>query len=445
MSRITRIHAREILDSRGNPTVEAEVGLSCGAVGRAAVPSGASTGAREAVELRDGDKARFGGRGVRRAVAHVNGRIREALLGMDGGNQQALDSRMVELDATGNRSALGANAMLAVSLASARAAAASSGVPLYRRLGNDARLMPTPMMNVVNGGAHADNRLDVQEFMVLPVGAADFSEALRWGVEVYHVLKGVLRSSGRSTAVGDEGGFAPDLPSSNAALEVLIEAIQRAGFSVPGDFLLGLDVAASELYQDGLYVLESEGRRFDADDFAGWLKELADAYPLASIEDGMAEDDWHGWEVLSRALGATVQLVGDDLFVTQTAILAEGIERQVGNAILIKPNQVGTLTETLQAVDAAVAAGYAAVISHRSGETADTFIADLAVGSAATQIKTGAPCRSDRTEKYNRLLRISEALGADAAYAGLRAFPAHVSAHHAPQEADFPGKSGNAG
>ncbi len=431
MSRITRIHAREILDSRGHPTVEAEVGLNCGAIGRAAVPSGASTGAREAVELRDGDKGRFGGRGVRRAVAHVNGRIREALLGMDGGNQQALDSRMVELDATGNRSALGANAMLAVSLASARAAAASSGVPLYRRLGNGTRWMPMPMMNVVNGGAHADNRLDVQEFMVLPVGAADFSEALRWGVEVYHVLKGVLRRSGRSTAVGDEGGFAPDLPSSKAALEVLIEAIQRAGFSVPGDFLLGLDVAASELYHDGVYVLESEGRRFDAGDFAGWLKELADAYPLVSIEDGMAEDDWRGWEVLSRALGATVQLVGDDLFVTQTAILAEGIERQVGNAILIKPNQVGTLTETLQAVDAAVAAGYAAVISHRSGETADTFIADLAVGSAATQIKTGAPCRSDRTEKYNRLLRISEELGADAAYAGLRAFPAHVSACHA--------------
>ena len=430
MSRITRIHAREILDSRGNPTVEAEVGLSCGAAGRAAVPSGASTGAREAVELRDGDQRRYGGRGVRQAVGHVNGRMRDALLGVDGGNQQELDLRMVELDGTGNRSALGANAMLAVSLASARAAAAAAGVPLYRRLGNGTLKMPTPMMNVVNGGAHADNRLDVQEFMVLPVGAADFSEALRWGVEVYHVLKGVLHRSGRSTAVGDEGGFAPDLPSTSAALEVLVEAIQRAGFSVPGDFLLGLDVAASELYEDGLYVLASEGRRFDAGDFAGWLKELADAYPLVSIEDGMAEDDWEGWEALSRALGGTAQLVGDDLFVTQTAILAAGIERQVGNAILIKPNQVGTLTETLAAVDAAVAAGYAAVISHRSGETGDTFIADLAVGSAATQIKTGAPCRSDRTEKYNRLLRIAEELGDQAPYAGLGAFPAHVSAHH---------------
>ena len=291
--------------------------------------------------------------------------------------------------------------------------------------------MPTPMMNILNGGAHADNRLDVQEFMVLPVGAGDFTEALRWGVEVYHVLKGVLRKSGRSTAVGDEGGFAPDLPSNEVALEALIEAIQKAGFSVPGDFLLGLDVAASELYSDGLYRLESEDRTFDPVDFAGWFAELADRYPVVSIEDGMAEDDWDGWEALSRALGERVQLVGDDLFVTQTAILAEGIERNVGNAILIKPNQVGTLTETRAAIDAAVAAGYAAVISHRSGETADTFIADLAVGSAATQIKTGAPCRSDRTEKYNRLLRIAEELGADAPYAGLNAFPTSVVRHHA--------------
>ena len=287
------------------------------------------------------------------------------------------------------------------------------------------------MMNILNGGAHADNRLDVQEFMVLPVGAGGFAEALRWGVEVYHVLKDVLRKSGRSTAVGDEGGFAPDLPSNEAALEALIEAIQKAGFSVPGDFLLGLDVAASELYSDGLYHLESEGRTFDPADFAGWFAELADRYPVVSIEDGMAEDDWDGWEALSRALGERVQLVGDDLFVTQTAILAEGIDRNIGNAILIKPNQVGTLTETRAAIDAAVAAGYAAVISHRSGETADTFIADLAVGSAATQIKTGAPCRSDRTEKYNRLLRIAEELGANAPYAGLNAFPASVVQHHA--------------
>jgi len=432
VSRINQIHAREILDSRGNPTLEAEVSLSCGAFGRAAVPSGASTGAREAVELRDGDQSRYAGRGVRRAVSHVNGRIRDALLGMDSGSQRELDLRMVELDGTGNRSALGANAMLSVSLAFARASAAASGLPLYRCVGNGggALRMPTPMMNILNGGAHADNRLDVQEFMVLPVGAGSFSEALRWGVEVYHALKDVLRSSGRSTAVGDEGGFAPDLPSNKAALDILIEAIQRAGFSVPGDFLLGLDVAASELREDGAYALASEGRRLDASDFAGWLKELADAYPLASIEDGMAEDDWEGWEVLSRALGGDLQLVGDDLFVTQTAILAAGIERKVGNAILIKPNQVGTLTETLAAVDAAAAAGYAAVISHRSGETGDTFIADLAVGSAAAQIKTGAPCRSDRTEKYNRLLRISEELGEQASYAGLGAFPAHVSARY---------------
>ena len=431
MSRVSNIHAREILDSRGNPTLEAEVRLDCGAFGRAAVPSGASTGAREAVELRDSDPLRYAGRGVRRAVGHVNGPLRDAVLGTEGGRQQALDAAMVALDGSANRSRLGANAILAVSLAYARASAAAAGEPLYRGLGGGPLLMPTPMLNVVNGGAHADNRLDVQEFMVLPVGAPDFGEALRWGVEVYHVLKGVLRKAGLSTAVGDEGGFAPDLPSNAAALEFLIDAIGRAGFSVPGDFLLGLDVAASELYENGLYALASEGRRLDGADFAGWLKELADAYPLVSIEDGMAEDDWEGWEALSRALGGTVQLVGDDLFVTQTAILAAGIERQVGNAILIKPNQVGTLTETLEAVDAAVAAGYAAVISHRSGETADTFIADLAVGSAATQIKTGAPCRSDRTEKYNRLLRIADELGDQARYAGLGAFPAHVSAHHA--------------
>ncbi len=430
MSAIVHIHAREILDSRGNPTLEAEVALSCGAAGRAAAPSGASTGAREAVELRDRDRDRYGGRGVRQAVGHVNGEICKALIGMDGTHQEELDACMVDLDGTANRSRLGANAILSVSLACARAASDAQGIPLYRSLGNGSPQMPTPMMNVVNGGAHADNRLDVQEFMVLPVGAGDFAEALRWGVEVYHVLKGVLRSSGRSTAVGDEGGFAPDLPSNAAALEALIEAIQRAGFSVPGDFLLGLDVAASELFTDGVYRLDSEGRTFDPPDFAGWLKDLADRYPVVSIEDGMAEDDWAGWEALSQALAGKVQLVGDDLFVTQTAILAQGIEREVGNAILIKPNQVGTLTETLQAIDAARAAGYAAVISHRSGETADTFIADLAVGTSATQIKTGAPCRSDRTEKYNRLLRIAEELGEQAPYAGMQAFPESVIQHH---------------
>lgn len=405
--------------------------LSCGARGRAAVPSGASTGVREAVELRDGDSGRFGGRGVQTAVSHVNGEICRALLGANGHEQDQLDARMIALDGTTNRSRLGANAILAVSLAAARAASAARGEPLYRCLGAATPTMPTPMMNLLNGGAHADNRVDVQEFMVLPVGAADFTESLRWGVEVYHVLKDVLRKSGRSTAVGDEGGFAPDLPSNEAALEALIEAIHKAGFGVPGEFLLGLDVAASELYSGGLYRLESEGRTFDPADFAGWLAELADRYPVVSIEDGMAEDDWKGWEALSRALGERVQLVGDDIFVTQTAILAEGIERNIGNAILIKPNQVGTLTETQAAIDAAVAAGYAAVISHRSGETADTFIADLAVGSSATQIKTGAPCRSDRTEKYNRLLRIAEELGAGAPYAGLNAFPTSVARHYA--------------
>ena len=431
MTAIAHVQAREILDSRGNPTLEAEVVLSCGARGRAGVPSGASTGAREAVELRDGESHRYAGRGVQMAVSHVNGEIREALLGMDCERQDQLDARMVALDGTANRSRLGANAILAVSLAAARAAAVARNEPLYRRLGSGPLAMPTPMLNILNGGAHADNRLDVQEFMVLPVGAGNFAEGLRWGVEVYHVLKGVLLKSGRSTAVGDEGGFAPDLPSNEAALEALIEAIQRAGFSVPGDFLLGLDVAASELYSGGVYRLESEGRSFDSADFAGWLGDLAGRYPVVSVEDGMAEDDWDGWEALSRVLGGRVQLVGDDIYVTQTAILVEGIRRNIGNAILIKPNQVGTLTETRAAIDAAVAAGYAAVISHRSGETADTFIADLAVGSAATQIKTGAPCRSDRTEKYNRLLRISEQLGADAPYAGLNAFPASVVQHHA--------------
>lgn len=431
MSVITEIHALEILDSRGNPTLEAEVTLRCGAAGRAAVPSGASTGAREAVELRDGEPLRYGGRGVRSAVGHVNGEIRDALLGMNGTGQEQLDARLVALDGTPNRARLGANAILAVSLACARAAAAAERAPLYRRLSNGQLLMPTPMLNVVNGGVHADNRLDIQEFMILPVGAGDFPEALRWGVEVYHRLKEVLLSSGLSTAVGDEGGFAPDLPSTAAALGILIEAIQRAGYSVPGDFLLGLDVAASELYTDGVYRLASEDRTFDSADFAGWFAELARDYPVVSIEDGMAEDDWAGWQALSRALDGKVQVVGDDLFVTQTEILAQGIERKVGNAILIKPNQVGTLTETLQAIEMAGASGYAAVISHRSGETADTFIADLAVGSTATQIKTGAPCRSDRTEKYNRLLRIAEELGAQAAYAGLNAFPESVIRHHA--------------
>ena len=421
MIRISEIRGREILDSRGNPTVEADVTLEDGTMARAAVPSGASTGTREAVELRDGDKSRYLGKGVTKAVANVNGALRDALVGKGFDDQRALDERMIELDGTDNKGRLGANALLAVSLATAHATARSAGVPLFRHLG-DGTTMPVPMMNIINGGAHADNSVDIQEFMILPVGAPTFSEALRYGTEIFHALKSVLRAKGLNTAVGDEGGFAPDLPSNRAALDTIMEAIDTAGFSAGDDILLGLDVASSEFYEDGQYNLASEGRRFDAAGFSEFLTELADGYPIISIEDGMDESDWAGWRALTDALGDRVQLVGDDLFVTNTAILKRGIDENIANAILIKPNQIGTLTETLDAITMAVEAGYAAVISHRSGETSDSTIADIAVGTRATQIKTGSLSRSDRIAKYNQLLRIEEELGGSAQYAGRGAF-----------------------
>ncbi|NCF22945.1 MAG: phosphopyruvate hydratase [Gammaproteobacteria bacterium] len=421
MIRISEIRGREILDSRGNPTVEADVTLDDGTMARAAVPSGASTGTREAVELRDGDKSRYLGKGVTKAVANVNGEIRGALVGKDIDDQRALDRCMIELDGTENKGRLGANALLAVSLATARAVAQSSDTPLFRHLG-DGTTMPVPMMNIINGGAHADNSVDIQEFMILPVGATNFSEALRYGAEIFHALKAVLRGKGLNTAVGDEGGFAPDLPSNRAALDTIMEAIGQAGFSAGDDILLGLDVASSEFFDDGQYNLASEGRSFDAGGFSEFLTELADSYPIISIEDGMDESDWAGWRVLTDALGDRVQLVGDDLFVTNTAILERGINEKIANAILIKPNQIGTLSETLDAITMAVDAGYAAVISHRSGETSDSTIADIAVGTQATQIKTGSLSRSDRIAKYNQLLRIEELLGGSADYAGRGAF-----------------------
>jgi len=427
MSAIVHVHGREILDSRGNPTVEADVWLVSGACGRAAVPSGASTGSREAMELRDGDPARYLGKGVRRAVTMINGEIRNELLGSDGRDQRTLDRKMINLDGMPSKEHLGANAILAVSLAAAHAAAVERGEPLFRTLGSST-VLPVPMMNIINGGAHADNSVDIQEFMVLPVGASSFSEALRWGTEIFHALKSVLKGMGLSTAVGDEGGFAPNLPSNAAALDTIAEAVGLAGFSLGRDVLLGLDVASSELFREGVYHLESEGRQFSPDRFTDYLAGLVSQYPIISIEDGMAEDDWAGWALLTAALGTRVQLVGDDLFVTNTSILSQGIAEGIGNAILIKPNQIGTLTETLAAIDMAVDAGYAAVISHRSGETEDTTIADIAVGTRATQIKTGSLCRSDRIAKYNRLLRIEEQLGSEAQYAGATAFPVKLSA-----------------
>jgi enolase len=426
MSSIVEIRGREILDSRGNPTVEADVRLASGAFGRAAVPSGASTGSREAVEVRDRDPNRYGGKGVRKAVAAVNGEIRSELLGLDGLDQATVDRKMINLDGMPNKENLGANAILAVSLATAHAAAAERGLPLFRTLG-ESTVMPVPMMNIVNGGAHADNSVDIQEFMILPAGAPSFSEALRYGTEVFHALKAVLKAKGLSTAVGDEGGFAPDLPSNEAALETIVTAIGKAGFRLGQDIWLGLDVASSELYKNGHYHLASEGRKFDSGAFAGYLAGLVRDYPIISIEDGMAEDDWEGWAELTRRLGGKVQLVGDDLFVTNTAILGRGISEGIANAILIKPNQIGTLTETLAAIDMAVSAGYGAVISHRSGETSDATIADIAVGTRATQIKTGSLCRSDRMAKYNQLLRIEEILGSDASYAGTGAFPVRLA------------------
>ena len=421
MIKITEIRGREILDSRGNPTVEADVTLVDGSMARAAVPSGASTGTREAVELRDGDPSRYLGKGVQQAVGNVNGPLRDALSGTEFEDQRAVDQCMIDLDGTDNKGRLGANALLAISLAVAKAEAQSKEISLFRHLG-DNTTMPVPMMNIINGGAHADNSVDIQEFMILPVGAPSFSEALRYGTEIFHALKSVLRSQGLNTAVGDEGGFAPNLPSNRAALDTIMTAIDNAGFKAGDDILLALDVASSEFYADGVYDLESEGRKFDAAGFSAFLAELADAYPIISIEDGMDEGDWEGWKIHTEAIGSRVQLVGDDLFVTNTAILGRGIDENIANAILIKPNQIGTLSETLDAITMAGDAGYAVVISHRSGETSDSTIADIAVGTLATQIKTGSLSRSDRIAKYNQLLRIEEELGADAEYAARAAF-----------------------
>ena len=423
MTTIKSIHAREILDSRGNPTLEADIELDSGARGRAAVPSGASTGAREAIELRDGDSSRYLGRGVTRAVANVNGAIADALTGTDAGDQGDLDRRLIELDGTPNKSALGANALLGVSLAAAHAMAAHEGRPLWARLAPEGPLqLPVPMMNIINGGAHADNSVDMQEFMIIPWGQDSFAESLRCGAEIFHTLKSVLKKRGLSTAVGDEGGFAPDLPSNEAAVEVILEAIEQSGHRIGKEVSLGLDVASSEFFRDGQYHLESEGRSFEPDAFAEYLADWARQYPIISIEDGMAEDDWDGWAVLTRLLGETCQLVGDDLFVTNTEIFRRGIDEGITNSILIKLNQIGTLTETMEAIDMAEAAGFSAVISHRSGETEDTTIADLAVATSATQIKTGSLCRSDRVAKYNQLLRIEEALGERGRFAGAAAF-----------------------
>lgn len=419
MTTIQTIQGFEILDSRGNPTVAAQVTLSDGATGFAASPSGASTGAREAIELRDGDAQRYAGKGVLKAVGHVNGEIRKSLAGQSANDQADLDRTMIELDGTPTKARLGANAILAVSLALAKASAASSRLPLYRHLANGRNLvLPMPMMNIINGGAHADNNVDMQEFMIVPVGAPSFTEAMRWGVEVFHTLKGILKARGLATAVGDEGGFAPDLPSNEAAIEVILAAVEKAGFKTGTDIALGLDVASSEFFKDGVYELASEARKFDSAQFADYLAQWVADYPIVTIEDGMSEGDWDGWELLTARLGKRVQLVGDDLFVTNTDILQQGIARSAANSILIKPNQIGTLTETLAAIALAEEAGFTSVVSHRSGETEDTTIADLSVCTAATQIKTGSLCRSDRMAKYNRLLLIEAELGFAARFAG---------------------------
>ena len=420
---IRKIHAREILDSRGNPTLEAEVTLDSGHVGRAAVPSGASTGSKEAVELRDGDKTRYLGKGVRKAVGNVNTTIADALKGFDGTDQRGLDARLINLDGTENKGRLGANALLGVSLANAHAVAASRDMPLWAHLAGDRdAVLPVPMMNIINGGAHADNNVDVQEFMVLPVGFSSFSESLRAGAEIFHALKSVLKGRGLGTSVGDEGGFAPDLRSNEEALETIMEAIGKAGYSAGEDILLGLDVASTEFFENGKYNLVGEGKRLSPEQMVDFLAGWAAQYPIVTIEDGMAENDWHGWKLLTDRIGTGVQLVGDDLFVTNPKIFQEGIDKKVANAILIKVNQIGTLTETLEAIAMAEAHRYAAIVSHRSGETEDTTIADIAVATTATQIKTGSLCRSDRVAKYNQLLRIEEALGSKARYAGRDAF-----------------------
>ncbi len=423
MSTIQDVHAREIIDSRGNPTLEADISLENGVVGRAMVPSGASTGELEALELRDGDKQRYGGKGVLKALNNVNTAIRNALIGMDVADQAGIDKLMLDLDGTHNKSNLGANAILAASLAVAHAAAKDAGKPLYQSLvERDHYQLPVPMMNIINGGAHADNSVDLQEFMILPVGAPTLAEAVRYGTEVFHALKSVLHDKGLNTAVGDEGGFAPDLGSNEEAIGVILQAIEAAGYKAGEDIYLGLDVASSEFYKNGKYDLASEGKQFTSAEFVDYLAAWVDKYPIITIEDGMAENDWEGWDLITKKLGSKVQLVGDDLFVTNTEILRKGIDNNIANSILIKFNQIGTLSETLDAIAMADKAGYTAVVSHRSGETEDTTIADLAVATTATQIKTGSLSRSDRVAKYNQLIRIEEALGDRASYAGKKAF-----------------------
>ena len=422
MTLIVDVHARQILDSRGNPTVEVDVTLEDGSMGRAAVPSGASTGAHEAVELRDGDKSRWGGKGVTRAVDSVNGEIAEEVIGLEAEDQAEIDASMLALDGTENKGRLGANAILGVSLATAKAAADARGLPLYRYVGGvDANLLPVPMMNILNGGVHADNGIDFQEFMVMPVGAPSFAEALRCGAEIFHALKSALHQAGLSTSVGDEGGFAPAINSAREALDVIEKAVSAAGYKLGEDVLLALDCAASEFFKDGAYRMEGEGKTLSPEQMADYLADLASNYPIASIEDGMAEDDWRGWKMLTEKLGERVQLVGDDLFVTNVTRLQRGIDEGIANSILIKVNQIGTLTETIQTVRLAQTSGYTTVMSHRSGETEDSTIADLAVALSCGQIKTGSLARSDRTAKYNQLLRIEEELGGAASYAGARA------------------------
>jgi len=423
MSKIKTIHAREIIDSRGNPTVEADVILETGQMGRAAVPSGASTGTLEAVELRDGDKGRYLGRGVQNAVNNVNTEIQKALVGRDCFEQQAIDQTMLDLDGTNNKSRLGANALLSVSLAVAQAAAVAKQMPLYKYLHQDDEfIMPVPMMNIINGGEHADNSVDMQEFMIVPTGASSIRDAIRYGAEVFHALKGVLGKKGLNTAVGDEGGFAPNLKSNQEAVEIILQAIEIAGFKVGQDIHLGLDVASTEFYENSKYVLHSEGKSYNSEQFVDYLVDWVNQYPIITIEDGVAEDDWDGWKLLTEKIGDKVQLVGDDLFVTNTEILQKGIDRGVANSILIKVNQIGTLSETLAAINMAHAANYTAVVSHRSGETEDVTIADLAVATGAGQIKTGSLSRSDRVAKYNQLIRIEEELGSAAKYPGMKAY-----------------------
>jgi len=422
MSEIVDIKAREIMDSRGNPTVEADVITATGAIGRAAVPSGASTGSREALELRDGDKSRYLGKGVLKVVKNIQGELCDTLVGTEVSAQKDIDEKMIELDGTDNKGRLGANATLGVSMAAAHAAAQEKSMPLYKYLGGGDFLLPVPMMNILNGGEHADNSVDFQEFMIMPVGVPSIREAVRYGAEVFHALKSVLGGKGLATGVGDEGGFAPDMPSNVAAVEVVLEAIEKVGFKAGKDMYLGLDVASSEFYKDGTYKLEGEGRTLDSQGMCDLLSDWVKKYPILSIEDGMAEGDWNGWELLTDAIGDKAQLVGDDLFVTNTKILKEGIDKKVANSILIKVNQIGTLTETLEAIEMAHKAKYTAVVSHRSGETEDTTIADLAVASKAGQIKTGSLSRSDRVAKYNQLMRIEDQLGSEARYAGKGAF-----------------------